>query len=97
MSALKDFLVPGGGIIATRDESSYQKAAFASFFGGDQAPSVTMEMMAVALQEITASDGYIASRVEQVHCLSNSIKDSVPVFAAARWPRGFSRRKELHA
>jgi tyrosine phenol-lyase len=83
MSALKDFLVPGGGIIATRDESSYQKASVASFFGGDQASSVMMETMAVALQEVIASDGYIASRVEQVHWLWKNLKDSVPVLQPA--------------
>ena len=36
MSALKDFLVPVGGIIAMRDEASYQKASVQSFLNGSQ-------------------------------------------------------------
>ncbi|HEY7166931.1 MAG TPA: tryptophanase [Candidatus Binatia bacterium] len=79
MSALKDFLVPAGGLIATRDESSYQKAYFASFFGGDQATNATMESMAAAIEEIFADDNYVSSRVGQVEYLWSQVKDAIPV------------------
>jgi tyrosine phenol-lyase len=83
MSALKDFLVPAGGLIATRDEASYQKAHFASFFGGDQAASATMEAITAAMEEIFADDAYIESRVEQVSYLWSRLKAAVPVLQPA--------------
>ncbi len=79
MSALKDFLVPLGGIIAMRDEASYQKASVQNFLDGSQPPSVAMEAMGVALQEIFASDSYVTSRVEQVNYLWRRLKDGIPI------------------
>jgi tyrosine phenol-lyase len=79
MSALKDFLVPGGGMIAMRDPASYQKASLQNFLDGSQPNSVTMETMAVALQEIFASDSYVASRVEQVSYLWRRLKGGIPI------------------
>ena len=79
MSALKDFLVPVGGIIAMRDAASYQKLSVQSFLDGSQAPRVAMETMGVALQEIFASDSYVTSRVEQVNYLWRRLKDGIPI------------------
>ncbi len=79
MSALKDFLVPVGGIIAARDKGSYQKAHMQSFFDGVQPPATAMEMMSAALKEIFSADAYIASRVEQVNYLWRRLKDGVPL------------------
>jgi len=81
MSALKDFLVPAGGIIATRNEASYQKASVQSFLDGSQPASAAMGAMGVALQEIFASDSYVTSRVEQVNYLWRRLKDGIPVLA----------------
>lgn len=79
MSALKDFLVPVGGIIAMRDAAKYQKALAQSFLDGSQAPRVAMETMGIALQEIFASDSYVTSRVEQVNYLWRRLKDGIPI------------------
>jgi tyrosine phenol-lyase len=79
MSALKDFLVPAGGMIATREEASYQKASVQNFLGGDQPPSATMEMITTAMQEIFANDCFVASRVEQVNYLWRRLKDGIPL------------------
>jgi tyrosine phenol-lyase len=79
MSALKDLLVPIGGIIATRDKGSYQKAHMQSFFDGVQPPASAMEMMSAALQEIFSADAYVTSRVEQVHYLWRRLKGGVPL------------------
>jgi len=79
MSALKDFLVPVGGIIAMRDEANYQKASVQNFLNGSQPPSVAMEAMGAALQEIFASDSYVTSRVEQVNYLWRRLKDGIPI------------------
>jgi tyrosine phenol-lyase len=79
MSALKDFLVPMGGIIAMRDEANYQKASVQNFLNGSQPPSGAMEAMGVALQEIFASDSYVTSRVEQVNYLWRRLKDGIPI------------------
>jgi tyrosine phenol-lyase len=79
MSALKDFLVPVGGIIAMRDEASYQKASVQSFLNGSQPASIAMEALGVALQEIFASDSYVTSRVEQVNYLWRRLKDGIPI------------------
>lgn len=81
MSALKDFLVPVGGVIAMRDEASYQKAYVQSFFSGSQPPSAAMEAMNIALQEIFASDSYVTSRVEQVNYLWRRLKGGIPILA----------------
>lgn len=79
MSALKDFLVPVGGIIATRDKGSYQKAHMQSFFDGVQPPSTAMEMVSAALKEIFSTDAYITSRVEQVNYLWRRLNGGVPL------------------
>jgi tryptophanase len=79
MSALKDLLVPIGGLIATRDKGSYQKAHMQSFFDGVQPPASAMEMMSTALQEIFSNDAYVASRVEQVNYLWRRLKGGVPL------------------
>jgi tyrosine phenol-lyase len=83
MSALKDFLVPAGGIIAMRDQASYQKAAVQSFLGGSQPTSADMAALGVALDEIFASDSYVASRVEQVNYLWRRLKDGIPILKPA--------------
>ncbi len=79
MSALKDFLVPVGGIIATRDKGSYQKAHMQSFFDGVQPPATAMEMVSAALKEIFSADAYITSRVEQVNYLWRRLNGGVPL------------------
>jgi tyrosine phenol-lyase len=79
LSALKDFLVPFGGFIGTRDETSYQMAYRQNFLDGSQAPPIAMEMMNTALKEIFHSEGYIASRVEQVNYLWRRLKGGIPI------------------
>ena len=79
MSALKDFLVPAGGLIATRDEASYQKASVQNFLNGSQPPSTVMETMSTALQEIFVNDSYARSRVDQVNYLWRRLKDGIPL------------------
>src|SRR5712692_4273593 len=79
MSALKDFLVPAGGLIATRDEASYQKASVQNFLNGSQPPSTVMETMSTALQEIFVNDSYARSRVDQVDYLWRRLKDGIPL------------------
>ena len=79
MSALKDLLVPIGGLIATRDKASYQKARMQSFLDGAQAPASAMEMIRAALQEIFSTDAYVTSRVEQVNYLWQRLKGGVPL------------------
>ena len=79
LSALKDFLVPAGGFIGMRDEASYQKAYLQNFLNGSQPPSMAMEMMNTALKEIFESEGYIASRVEQVNYLWRRLKGGIPI------------------
>jgi tryptophanase len=79
MSALKDFLVSVGGIIAMRDEANYQRASVQNFLDGSQPTSRAMEAMGVALQEIFASDSYVTSRVEQVNYLWRRLKDGIPI------------------
>ena len=79
MSALKDFLVPAGGVLALRDEGTYQKASVQSFLDGSQMSSTAMEAMAVALQEIFAGDAYVAGRVEQVSYLWRRLKDGIGI------------------
>ncbi|HEX9146931.1 MAG TPA: tryptophanase [Candidatus Binatia bacterium] len=79
MSALKDLLVPIGGVIATRDKGSYQKAHMQGFLDGVQPPPNAMEMMSAALQEIFSTDAYATSRVEQVNYLWRRLKGGVPL------------------
>jgi tryptophanase len=83
MSALKDFLVQAGGIIAMRDQASYQKASVQNFLSGSQLPSAAMEAIGVALEEIFVSDSYVASRVEQVNYLWRRLKDGIPILKPA--------------
>jgi len=44
LSALKDFLVPSGGLILTRDRGAYQKAAMQAFIDGAQLSGGAMEL-----------------------------------------------------
>lgn len=81
LSALKDFLVPSGGLILTRDKASQQKALMQSFLDGVQPSGGAMAMLATALEEIFAADGYLTSRVEQVNYLWRRLKDGVPVLS----------------
>ncbi|HKY08887.1 MAG TPA: tryptophanase [Candidatus Binatia bacterium] len=83
MSALKDFLVPGGGLILTRDESAYRKASMQSFLDGVQLTAQGMDLVAAALEDIFAAEAYLAERVEQVHYLWRRFKNSVPVVQPA--------------
>jgi tyrosine phenol-lyase len=83
MSALKDFLVQAGGIIAMRDHASYQKASIQNFLGGSQPTGAAMEAMADALEEIFAGDSYVTSRVEQVNYLWRRLKDGIPILKPA--------------
>jgi tyrosine phenol-lyase len=79
LSALKDFLVSSGGLILTRDQSSYQKALMQSFLDGAQLPGLAMEQLAISLGDIFAADHYVKSRVDQVRYLWQRLKDHVPV------------------
>ena len=79
MSALKDLLVPLGGLIGTRDPASYQKATMQGFLDGVQPPGSTLEMMSVALREIFAAESYIAGRVEQINYLWRRLNGGVPL------------------
>jgi tryptophanase len=79
MSALKDFLVPVGGIIATRDKGNYQKAYMQSFLDGVQPAAAAMEMVSTALKEIFSAEAYITSRVEQVNYLWRRLHGGVPL------------------
>ncbi len=79
LSALKDFLVPSGGLIFTRDESSYQKASMQSFLDGAQLPGAAMEQLAIALEDIFAADNYIKSRIDQARYLWQRLRDRLPV------------------
>lgn len=83
MSALKDFSVPAGGFIGTRDDTAYQKAYAQSFLDGVQPGSASMGALSDALDELFASDGWVASRVNQVHYLWERLNDSLPVLQPA--------------
>jgi tyrosine phenol-lyase len=83
MSALKDFLTPMGGFIATRDEAKYQKASLQNFLGGSQPSSMIMGMIANALEEIFAHEAYVKNRVEQIQYLWQKLSGTVPVLAPA--------------
>lgn len=79
MSALKDFLVSSGGLIMTRDEAGYRKAAMQCFLDGGQLSGGAMELLAVALDEVFAADSYIAHRVRQVDYLWRRLNGGVPL------------------
>jgi tyrosine phenol-lyase len=79
MSAMKDLLVPVGGMIGSRDPASFQKAALQSFLDGAQPPASAMQMISTALDEILAADAYVTSRVEQVNYLWRRLRERVPV------------------
>ena len=79
MSAMKDFLVPMGGMIGTRDPATYRKAYLQSFLDGMQPPPSAMQMISTALEEIFAADRYVSSRVEQVIYLWRRLREGVPL------------------
>ena len=79
MSALKDLLVPAGGLILIRDKADYQKAYMQSFLDGVQLPGNAMEILATALREIFESESYLAHRVGQVHYLWRRLNGGVPL------------------
>ncbi len=79
MSALKDLLVPTGGLIGARDPASYQKATMQGFLDGVQPPGSALEMMSVALREIFAAESTVAGRVEQVNYLWRRLNGGVPL------------------
>ena len=79
MSALKDLLVPVGGMIGTRDQSRYHKAQMQSFLDGVQPSGSAMEMIGIALQEIFAAESYIIHRVKQVNYLWRRLNGGVPL------------------
>lgn len=79
MSALKDLLVPLGGLIGARDPAVYQKAMMQAFLDGVQPPGSALEMMRVALREIFAAESIVAGRVEQVNYLWRRLNAAVPL------------------
>jgi tyrosine phenol-lyase len=79
LSALKDLLVPAGGLILTRDKASYQKAYMQSFLDGVQLPSSAMELLAIALREIFEAESYLTQRVGQVNYLWRRLNGGVPL------------------
>jgi len=79
MSALKDLLVPAGGLILTRDKASSQKAYMQSFLDGVQLPSSAMELLAIALREIFEAESYLTQRVGQVNYLWRRLNGGVPL------------------
>jgi tyrosine phenol-lyase len=79
MSAMKDLLVPIGGMIGTRDLVSYRQAYLQTFLDGAQPPASAMQMISTALEEIFAADAYVASRVEQVNYLWRRLRERVPL------------------
>jgi tyrosine phenol-lyase len=83
MSALKDFLVPIGGFIATRDEKNYQKASFQQLLDGGQPPAGALAALALSLEEIFSSATYVQSRVEQVSYLWRKLAGEAPVLRPA--------------
>ncbi len=83
MSALKDFLVPTGGFIFTRDRSSQQKAAMQSFLDGVQLSAGAMDAISATLPEIFAGDAYMTQRIDQVKYLWDKLAGTVPVLRPA--------------
>jgi tyrosine phenol-lyase len=83
LSALKDFLVPSGGLILTRDRGAYQKAAMQAFIDGAQLSGGAMELLATALRDIFAADSYVTDRVGQVNYLWRRLNGGVPLIKPA--------------
>jgi tyrosine phenol-lyase len=83
LSALKNFLVPLGGFIATRDEKLYQKASFQQLLDGGQPPAGAIASLALSLGEIFSAPTYVRSRVAQVEYLWRRLSDTVPVLRPA--------------
>ncbi|HEY1268461.1 MAG TPA: tryptophanase [Candidatus Binatia bacterium] len=83
MSALKDFPVPIGGFIATRDPKSYGRASFQQLLDGGQPPPNALASLALSLGEVFASSDYVASRVKQIEHLWHRLADKVPVLRPA--------------
>ncbi|HEY3168308.1 MAG TPA: tryptophanase, partial [Candidatus Binatia bacterium] len=81
LSALKDLLVPAGGLILTRDKASYQKASMQSFLDGVQLPGNVMELLAIALREIFETESYLTQRVGQVNYLWRRLNGGVPLIS----------------
>ncbi len=79
MSALKDLLVSSGGLIMTRDEARYRKAAMQCFLDGAQLSGGAMELLTAALEDIFSAESYIAHRVGQVGYLWRRLNGSVPL------------------
>ncbi|HEX2930768.1 MAG TPA: tryptophanase, partial [Candidatus Binatia bacterium] len=79
LSALKDFLVPSGGLILTRDKASYQKALMQCFLDGVQLAGSSMELLASALNDIFATDAYLVHRAGQVNYLWRRLQGGVPL------------------
>src|SRR6185436_1167270 len=83
MSALKDFLVASGGLILTRDEAAYRKAAMRCFLDGGQLSGNSMELLATAIEDVFAAESYITERVRQIDHLWGRLKGAVPVVCPA--------------
>jgi tyrosine phenol-lyase len=83
MSALKDLLVPAGGLLLTRDRVSYQKASMQAFIDGVQLSGSAMELLATSLQDIFAAESYMRNRVGQVDYLWRRLSDGVPLVKPA--------------
>jgi tyrosine phenol-lyase len=83
MSALKDFSVPAGGFIGTRDEAAYQKVYAQSFLDGVQPASAIMAALSDGFDELFANDAWVTSRVNQVQYLWQRLTESVPVLQPA--------------
>src|SRR5215475_13223014 len=62
-----------------RDNAGYHNRPVQNFLNDSQPSSAAMEAMGVALEEIFASDSYVASRVEQVNYLWRRLKDGIPI------------------
>jgi len=83
LSALKDFLVPAGGLILTRDRAVYQKASMQAFLDGVQLAGGAMDLLAIALRDIFAAEPYVADRVRQVNYLWRRLNGGVPLVTPA--------------
>lgn len=79
MSALKDLLVPSGGLIMTRSEASYRNAAMQCFLDGAQLSGGAMELLTAALEDIFAAESYISHRVGQVDYLWRRLSGGLPL------------------
>ncbi len=79
MSALKDLLVSSGGLIMTRNEALYRKAAMQCFLDGAQLSGSGMELLGLALEEIFSAESYINHRVGQVDYLWRRLNGGVPL------------------